>query len=264
MSARVTALVWARYTQGAGEMLLALALADQCNEAGEHIVIDIARLAKKTRQSDATVRDHLRRMVATGWLVQIDGLKVFNISPEWLGGAPAAAPAKDDAKKITKRASRLTPDWVLPEEDRAWALAEFPAWTPEFLVKVVERFRDHWISASGQQAAKMDWSGTWRNWCRKEPAVPPAAGTNAGAAVGQWWLSSAAIERKAAELELPRIDGELWSQWRDRIFRAAGPGPWEKLIYTGVKTSTDSFKQAGNMAAELKKMRGATGAAAKV
>ncbi|MCE3602718.1 hypothetical protein LXA47_03780 [Massilia sp. P8910] len=263
MSARVTALVWARYGSGSGELLLALALADQCNDGGEYIAIDIARLAKKTRQADRTVREQLQSMVADGWLEQMDGSKAFRVSADWLGGAQAAR-AASDGKKIAKRASRLTEAWTLPAEWREWSLEAFPAWTADFVASVAERFRDHWISASGQSASKMDWFGVWRNWCRKEPAVPPAPGVTAGAAGGQWWLSAAAIERKGGELEVARIDGELFMQWRDRIFRAAGAGPWEKLMYKAPSAIENTFKSAGHLSAALANLRGASSVAGEV
>lgn len=28
-------------------------------------------------------------------------------------------------------------------------------------------FRDHWIAKPGADALKLDWSATWRNWCRR-------------------------------------------------------------------------------------------------
>jgi len=263
MSARVTALVWARYPNGAGEMLLALALADQCTDGGEYIAVDVARLAKKTRQADDTVRGQLRRMMADGWLEQMEGSKAYRIAPAWLSGqapAPAGKPAPE-LKKIP-RATRLTAEWILPEEFKTWALATFPAWTPEFVAAIAERFRDHWISASGQQASKVDWSGTWRNWCRKEPAVPPVA--TAAAVAGQWWTSSAAIDRKGAELQLTRIDGELWIQWRDRVFRAAGDGPWAKTLYKAPDPAGVNFTAVGALAGALAHLKGNPNAAGKV
>jgi len=259
LSARVTALVWSRYPNGAGQLLLALALADQCTDSGEYIAIDIARLAKKTRQAEATVRTQLRDMADAGWLEQMDGgSKAFRISATWLGGvAPAAEPEKA-RKAVAKRASRLMPEWQLPDEYRTWALQEFPAWTPEFVMAVAERFRDHWTSASGQNASKMDWQGTWRNWCRKEPAVPPVAPV--GGQGGTWWESSAAIDRKGVELGLTRIDGELWMQWRDRVFRAAGDGPWMKKVYKAPSPTEGEFKTVGGFAEAMAKMKGITGA----
>jgi len=259
VSARVTALVWARFPAGGGALLLALALADQCTDAGEYIAIDVARLAKKTRLADRTVVDQLRAMANSGWLEQMEGSKAFRISPLWMGGAaPAVAPEKA-AKTVAKRGARLSKDWTLPEDWAAWALKEFPAWTPEWVQAVAARFKDHWLAASGQTASKVEWDGTWRNWCRKEPAVPPAAKV---VEQGQWWTSSAAIEKKGAELGVVHIEGELWNQWRDRIFRAAGEGPWLKLIY---KAPDPLGGGLVNVAGEIAKMRGITrGTAAKV
>lgn len=258
MSSRLTALVWARYQNGAGEMLLALALADQCTDTGEYIALDIARLAKKTRQAERTVREQLRSMSDAGWLEQMEGSKAFRISHAWQGGsAPAAAPAKDDGKKVAKRATRLTDEWDLPDEWREWALSEFPAWTGEFVAKVAERFRDHWISASGQQASKVEWSGTWRNWCRREPAVPgQASGASAGQSAGEWWRSASAIDKKGNELGLVRMDGEIWTQWRDRVLVKAGDGPWLKLVYQAPDPAAQgSFKAAGALSAVLAELK---------
>jgi hypothetical protein len=240
-------------------LLLALALADQCTDSGEYIALDVARLAKKTRQSERTVREQLRALAGAGWLEQMEGSKAFRISPAWVGSAapaPAAAPEKA-ARAVAKRGTRLSTDWTLPAEWRAWALAEYPAWTPEWVEAVAVRFRDHWTAKSGQDASKVEWDGTWRNWCRKEPAVPPAAAaTQQG---GEWWKSSAAIERRGAELGVARIDGELWNQWRDRIFRAAGEGPWLKMIYCAPDPAGGGFKSA---ASEISKMKGIVGGTA--
>lgn len=44
--------------------------------------------------------------------------------------------------------------------------------------KVWPVYRDHWLSAPGEKGVKVDWSATWRNWCRREGdrlgRVPPA------------------------------------------------------------------------------------------
>lgn len=258
MSARATAVVWARFPEG-GPMLLALALADIANDAGEYIAIDIERLAKKTRQAEATVRKQLRQLADDEWLRQMEGLPTFCISPEWMGGAPTPAKAPEDgAKVVRKRGTRLPIDWTLPDEWCAWAIKEFPAWTTAWVVEVAKRFKDHWLSASGQSASKMEWESTWRNWCRREPAVPPVA--SPGQQAGAWWESSAAIDRKGAELGLQRIDGEQWMQWRDRVFMQAGDGPWRKKIYRAPDPSGEGFKSMGaSIAAELGKMKGIVG-----
>lgn len=245
MSVRVSAFVWAKYPRGGGEMLLALTLADQCTDSGEYIAIDIARFAHKTRQAADTVKAQLRRMSEEGWLERMPGSGAFRISPAWLGNPESRTAPKNDGKKVEARATRLPKDWLLPAEWKEWALKEFPAWTPEFVVEVATRFKDHWLAAAGANARKVEWDATWRNWCRKEPAVPKAAGSTTGNGDGgEWWNSSTAIEKKGAELGVVRIDGELWHQWRDRIFIAAGDGPWLAKVVRGASSSQGLKKAA--------------------
>jgi len=65
-------MVFDRYPNGGGEMLLALALADHAHDDGTHIFPSIARLAEKTRQSERSVQYQLRRMEQSGWLVLVN------------------------------------------------------------------------------------------------------------------------------------------------------------------------------------------------
>lgn len=262
MSARVTAIVWSRFPGCAGEMLLALALADQATDLGEYIAIDIQMLVKKTRQSKDTVVAQLRRMAEQQLIEQMVDSKAFRFVPDWLLGSQAVqAPAEDPAKaakRIAARGSRLTTEWVLPPDYKAWALATFPAWTDGFVAMVADRFRDHWTAASGQQAVKVDWAGTWRNWCRREPAVPPVTAVGTGVS-GEWWLSAKLIEAKAKELDIHMIDGELFAQFKARVFRAAGEGPWMKQIVSS--TTNQGFQSVGQMTAHLQQQRGNSAAA---
>lgn len=72
----------------------------------------------------------------------------------------AAQPAGSAA-----RGSRLTDDWVLPDDWRAWAEGERPDLDVE---ATASRFRDFWISKPGKDGRKADWQATWRNWVRAE------------------------------------------------------------------------------------------------
>jgi uncharacterized protein YdaU (DUF1376 family) len=80
---------------------------------------------------------------------------------------------KEDTKVSSQktRGSRLSDDWVLPREWGEWALAE--GWPEQVIRDQADRFRDYWISKTGQTATKRDWSATWRNWMRnsKSPKV---------------------------------------------------------------------------------------------
>lgn len=38
------------------------------------------------------------------------------------------------------------------------------------LSSAADVFRDYWRGRAGHAAVKVDWSSTWRNWCRREVA----------------------------------------------------------------------------------------------
>lgn len=75
-------------------------------------------------------------------------------------------PAPNGATPL-KRGHRLSDDWTLPEDWQAWAIKE--GWLGDRVALEAEKFRDYWISASGQNASKRDWLATWRNWMRRVP-----------------------------------------------------------------------------------------------
>jgi len=69
-----------------------------------------------------------------------------------------------DRDSAPKRATRIPDDFSITEEMKAWASATVPgldiAWH-------TSAFIDFWRGASNN-ASKLDWPGTWRNWMRKE------------------------------------------------------------------------------------------------
>lgn len=69
-------------------------------------------------------------------------------------------------KAETTRGTRLAKDWALPASWGHWALAEFPWWGRDTVLKIADNFRDHWVAQSGKDGVKLDWEATWRNWCR--------------------------------------------------------------------------------------------------
>ena len=76
-----------------------------------------------------------------------------------VGDAACAAPEKN----LPKKGTRLTPDWQPINGDAEFGRKLLPKhWMTEG-----EKFRDFWIAKPGQQGIKLDWSATWRNWCRR-------------------------------------------------------------------------------------------------
>jgi len=97
MSVRLISEVFARYPNGGGEMLLALALADHASDDGTRVYPSVKALAEKTRQSERTVQYQLRAMEAAGWLILVgtnnggrSKTTEYRISPLWLKGADIA------------------------------------------------------------------------------------------------------------------------------------------------------------------------------
>lgn len=108
MSVRLMSEVFARYPNGGGEMLLALALADHAADDGTRVYPSVKALAEKTRQSERTVQYQLRAMQSIGWLILVGAgnggrsmSTEYRISPLWLKGAdiaPIEKGAIDDTK----------------------------------------------------------------------------------------------------------------------------------------------------------------------
>ena len=93
MSVRCMSAVFERYPGAAGEFLLALALADHAHDDGSHIFPGVADMARKSRQSERAVQLHLRKMLASGWLIKERMGRgrgqhtEYRINPGWLKGA---------------------------------------------------------------------------------------------------------------------------------------------------------------------------------
>ena len=97
-------MVFERYPNGGGEMLLALALADHSHDDGSNIYPSIAQLATKTRQSERAVQYQLRRMEESTWLELVnegDGgrgrRREYRINRSWMKGEEIAPIQKKGA-----------------------------------------------------------------------------------------------------------------------------------------------------------------------
>ena len=75
--------------------------------------------------------------------------------------------SENTLRPVRLRATRLPPDWRLPDEYKDFAVKVHHL-EPERAVRVSLAFRDYWIAKPGGQGTKLDWFATWRNWIRKE------------------------------------------------------------------------------------------------
>lgn len=93
-----------------------------------------------------------------------------------------------------KRGCRIPEGWQPSDELKQWAITERPGLD---LKRVVDSFTDYWKAKTGQQATKLDWDATFRNWVRNEkPNGTHQTGSRPSAASRQ----DAAAARAAATL----------------------------------------------------------------
>lgn len=97
MSIKIQSMVWDRYPGEDHELLLALKLADFCDDNGEHIFPSIDTMAEKTRRSPRAVQYQIQSMVKRGWLVLVANAGggrgracEYRINPDWINGAELA------------------------------------------------------------------------------------------------------------------------------------------------------------------------------
>jgi hypothetical protein len=121
-------------------------------------------LAFRLRMTEKQTNDCLNKL--SHWLEQDD---INTISERYQDDSLETERETEKEKEAeTKRGtkgSRLSADWVLPEDWESWARQERPDLNPQ---KVGEQFKDFWIAKAGAAGVKLDWLATWRNWVRNQ------------------------------------------------------------------------------------------------
>ena len=105
------------YPRGGGELLTALALADHADHQGNNVRPGVAGLARKTRQSERTVQNHLGHMRRDMWLLPVRYLHggygratEYRINPDWLRNPADFAPpatSSNNGTTVQRRAARV-------------------------------------------------------------------------------------------------------------------------------------------------------------
>ncbi|MBU6189481.1 MAG: helix-turn-helix domain-containing protein [Betaproteobacteria bacterium] len=77
-------------------------------------------------------------------------------------------PSRTTRDNSVRRGSRLPTDWwpSSADQDFARSLSVDPVIT-------ADSFRDYWHARPGAGGVKLDWSATWRNWCRNDAKRAP-------------------------------------------------------------------------------------------
>ena len=120
MSIKIMTMVFDRYPNGGGEMLLALTLADFSDDEGRNIFPSVETMARKSRQSPRTVQRNLRTMETIGWLLREDDgdggrsrATRYRINPAWIKG-DKLTPLPEKGATTGDKGCQTRPERVTP------------------------------------------------------------------------------------------------------------------------------------------------------
>lgn len=120
------------------------------------------------------------------------------------------------------RGTRLPADWILTNKFAKEALAIDPAWSPDDIRLIGDKFKDHWIAASGAKACKVDWMATWRNWCRNEKQM--GFGKQSKGDGNGWRANDQATLKECERMGMKPLVGESMYMLRERMTAAKDNG----------------------------------------
>lgn len=110
--------------------------------------------------------DRLRKRNSTG------------IPPDSTGIPKRALVEELDIKKVSRKGSRIPPEWAPSETERKFATER--GWSGGQIDDAAANFRDYWIAKPGAGGLKLDWSRTWQKWVR-DSKIKPAGGPSSTA-----------------------------------------------------------------------------------
>jgi hypothetical protein len=136
--------------------------------------------------------------------------ETFNESPVDREGGLGGTHAQQQAAspRPPQRGCRLPADWKPSPADREFAMGL--GCDPD---AIAAHFRDYWHSKPGQNATKLDWAATWRNWCRSESRrrAPAKKESNVAWMAREFpdMFTQDEDEPEASSSLTPTIDGEV-------------------------------------------------------
>jgi hypothetical protein len=253
--------VWESSRSRGSELLLLLAIADHANEDG-YAYPGIASLARKARMSKRNTRYVLGKLVKAGELIISRGTARrgtneyrVQIAKTADGGARIASPAKEGAggcnPAYERGAIAVAPEPSLNRQSEApRAREEIESRHVQRADQLAAEASKHGVHFSAHHAKVIAWAGAGvtieemrqalqRARKRKpEGNIPPgyldpivAEIAKPGAATSLvrpkvWWESASGITATGEELGIVQRIGEPFPNFKARVLKAAGDGPW--------------------------------------
>lgn len=284
----------------AGRKMVLLALCDNANDEGR-CYPSVTVLMEKCSMGERTIQQHVAQMEADGILrrdMRAGRSTVYNIDPRRICTPAESAPpqishlppAKDappppqnlhptpadfapitikepslepSKKRQGARGTRLPADWILTNKFAKEALVIDETWTHDDIRLIGDKFRDHWIAASGAKACKVDWVATWRNWCRNEKQM--GFGKQGKGDGNGWRANDQATLKECERMGMKPLVGESMYMLRERMTAAkenGGTPPIKGMSRIAAPTEQDGPKSSPDLSAAkalLAKSKGLAG-----
>jgi len=152
-------------------------------------------------------------------------------------GNRKGSPKGDDADPAALTAKHLVADGVDKKVARDWLTlrkAKRLPLTPTAWDTVKAEAAKVGMTAAEAVKYSVDsnWAGFKASWVERERANAGGSAAAAGksSTAAEWWLTTAGIEAKAAELGLKQQEGEIFLTLKIRVCRKAGEGPWRQAL----------------------------------
>lgn len=153
------------------------------------------------------------------------------------------------ALHVELRALEL-PDWLPAEAWLDWCehreakerKAGIP-WTrpaAKVTLKKLTKIRSlaHDVVSAIDESVFRGWTGIW-----EAKDAEAEANRTTGAPAG-WWMTESGIVSRGAQLGIARKDGQVFEQFKARVFKAAGPGEWMEEMLRTVARESDARYEA--------------------
>lgn len=123
-----------------------------CGKSADYPQTKVDVSAERRRAADRARQAEIRRNRQTSADSSADAMLVSTLKKDTIN-------KKENSRG---RGTRLSADWMPTQADLNFAVSH--GWSEAAIECETLKFRNHWTSKTGRDAAKLNWPGTWQNW----------------------------------------------------------------------------------------------------